>query len=374
MFARTHAIGATMVRGWRRWWGQPDHYDWLTSYLTARGFLAVSRWGIAGVTTVLGVVPVVMLCSSRGPDELATGVASATVAACGLAMAVLWATRWPSRAQSKLYSVSTTCLIAVACLVQSNTLAGLGGCMAFAVLGGYIAFFHTAPYMAFNFVVTLASAFILAARFVLLTADFALAICALTLILVLNISVPLAIQVLVHSLGTDVSTADRDPLTGLLNRRAFSRAVVDLIARHRRSPADAHLVIVMIDLDGFKGLNDNLGHAAGDQALIAVAAALRENCRSTSVIGRVGGEEFLIADTFADANPTGMTQRLCKAIAAIPLPFTASIGTCSVALRDIPVGAELRTIAALVNGADAAMYDAKRAGGNRVRHHMAAGP
>jgi diguanylate cyclase (GGDEF)-like protein len=244
--------------------------------------------------------------------------------------------------------------------------------MAFAVLGGYIAFFHTARYMALNFVVALAITFILVGRVTVITSDIALAGCALTLILVLNISVPLAIQILVHALAADVSRADRDPLTGLLNRRAFRRAAVDLIARHRGIAANAYLAIIMIDLDGFKRLNDSRGHAAGDQALIAVAAALRDNGRPTSVFGRVGGEEFLIADTFANANPTAMTQRLCQAIAAIPFPFTASIGTCSIALQEIPVNAEPRAIAALVNGADAAMYDAKRAGGNRVRHHTTA--
>jgi diguanylate cyclase (GGDEF)-like protein len=360
-----------MAGWWRRWWGQSDHYEWLTSYLAARGLLAASRWAILGVTAALAGVPSAMLWSPSGPDRPATSAASVAVTVVGLAMAALLVPGWPSRDKSQLFAVTTSCLIAVASLVQSNPLAGIGGCMAFAVLGGYIAFFLTARYMAFNFVVALASVCVLAGRLTLNTADVVLAACALALILVLNVSVPLAIQILVHALGTDVSRADRDPLTGLLNRRAFRRATVNLIAR-QRGAADAYLTIIMIDLDGFKRLNDTRGHAVGDQALMAVAAALRENCRARSVIGREGGEEFLIADTFANANPTAMTQRLCESIAAIPLPFTASIGTCSVALRDIPAMGEVRTIAALVNGADAAMYDAKRAGGNRVSHHTAA--
>jgi diguanylate cyclase (GGDEF)-like protein len=366
MSSPIHAAWHTMVRQWRLWWGQSDHYGWLTSYLTARGLLVVSRWGIAGVTTALALMPLAMLRSPSGPDRLATDVASAAVTASGVAMATLWAARWPSRAQSKLFSVATSCLITVACLAQSDPLASLGGCMAFAVLGGYIAFFHTTPYMGFNFVVASATTVISAGRLLFTSADVVLAGCAAVLILVLNISVPLAIQILVHALGADVSRADRDPLTGLLNRRAFRRAVVDLITRHRWT--DSYLTIIMIDLDRFKQLNDSHGHAAGDEALIAVAAALRDNCRATAAIGRVGGEEFLIADTFTSPNPGALTQRLCDMIAAIPYPFTASIGTCSSALRDIPANSELRSIAELVNGADAAMYAAKRAGGNRVRH------
>lgn len=370
MPSRIHAAGQAMVRRWRWWWEQSDHYAWLTSYLTARGLLAVSRWGIAGVTAALALMPLAMLRSPSGPDRLATDVASAAVTACGVAMAALWAARWPSRAQSKLFSVATSCLITVACLAQSNPLASLGGCMAFAVLGGYIAFFHTTPYMAFNFVVGSATTVVSVGRLISTSADVALAGCAAVLILVLNISVPLAIQILVHALGADVSRADRDPLTGLLNRRAFRRAVVNLITRHRST--DSYLTIIMIDLDGFKRLNDSRGHAAGDAALIAVAAALRDNCRTRAVIGRVGGEEFLIADTFTHPSPGDLAQRLCDMIAAIPYPFTASIGTCSSALRDIPANSERRSIAELVNGADAAMYAAKRAGGNRVRHNSAA--
>ncbi|HET6736498.1 GGDEF domain-containing protein [Mycobacterium sp.] len=370
MFVRIHAAGRAIARWWRRWWAQSDHYGWLTSYLTTQGLLAVSRWGIAGVTTVLALMPVAMWRSPSGPDHLATDVASAAVAACGVAMAALWAARWPSLTQSKLFSVATSCLIAVACLAQSDPLASLGGCMAFAVLGGYIAFFHTTPYMALNFVVASATTVISAGRLLFTSADFALAGCAAVLILVLNISVPLAIQILVHALGADVSRADRDPLTGLLNRRAFRRAVVDLIARHRST--NSYLTIIMIDLDGFKRLNDSRGHAAGDEALIAVAAALRDNCRATAVIGRVGGEEFLIADTFTYPSPSTLAQQVCDVIADIPYPFTASVGTCSSALLDIPANSELRRIAELVNGADAAMYAAKRAGGNRVRHNGAA--
>jgi diguanylate cyclase (GGDEF)-like protein len=370
MSARIHAARQAVARRWGWWWGQSEHYDWLTSYLAARGLLAFSRWGVAGVTAALALIPLAMSRSPSGPDHLATAVVSAVVTVCALAMAALWAARWPSRAQSKLFSVVTSCLIALACLAQSDPLASLGGSMAFAVLGGYIAFFHTTPYMAFNFVVASATTVISAARLIATSADVALAGCAAALILSLNISVPLAIQILVHALGADVSAADRDPLTGLLNRRAFRRAVVNLIARHRST--DTFLTIIMIDLDRFKQLNDSLGHAAGDAALIAVAAALRDNCRATSAIGRVGGEEFLIADTFTTSSPDDMTRRLCDSIAAIPYPFTASIGTCSAALRDIPPQSQLRSIANLVNGADAAMYAAKRAGGNRVRHYDAA--
>jgi diguanylate cyclase (GGDEF)-like protein len=370
MFARIFATRHAIAGWWRRWWGLSDHYEWLTSYLAGRGLLAASRWAILAVTAVLAVMPSAMLWSPNGPDRLATSAASVAVTAVGLALAAMWAAGWPSQAKSKLFAVTTSCLIAVASLAQSNPLAGLGGSIAFAVLGGYIAFFHTARYLAFNFGVASVSVCVLVGRLTVNTADVALAGCALALILILNVSVPLAIQILVHALGTDVSRADRDPLTGLLNRRAFRRATVNVITR-QRGAADAYLTIIMIDLDGFKRLNDTRGHAAGDEALIAVAAALRDTCRATSVIGRVGGEEFLVADIFANANPTGATQRLCETIAEIPHPFTASIGTCSVALRDIPVMGELRTIAALVNGADAAMYAAKRAGGNRVRHHTA---
>ncbi len=136
-----------------------------------------------------------------------------------------------------------------------------------------------------------------------------------------------------------------------------------------QSPAGIYLVMAMIDLDNFKHLNDTQGHAVGDQALVSVSAALRENCGSAAVIGRVGGEEFVVADIDTARNPAKMAERLRQAIDKIPLPVTASIGTAGAPLETDSARANLQLIDDLIRTSDTAMYEAKRAGGNRVCHY-----
>jgi diguanylate cyclase (GGDEF)-like protein len=92
--------------------------------------------------------------------------------------------------------------------------------------------------------------------------------------------------------------ADRDPLTGLLNRRGFGRELrraAALASRHATPAA-----VLYLDLDGFKAVNDTLGHDAGDAALVHVARLLEANLRATDAVGRLGGDEFGVLLLHAD--------------------------------------------------------------------------
>lgn len=95
------------------------------------------------------------------------------------------------------------------------------------------------------------------------------------------------------------------------------------------------------------------------------------NCLPTAVIGRAGGEEFVVADIDTTPAPLKMAERLCDAIAAIPFEISASIGTSSVALGTGPATSAMQLIDNLTVTSDAAMYRAKRAGGNQVCHYSA---
>lgn len=263
--------------------------------------------------------------------------------------------------------------IAAALLTLSNPYVGLMGCTTFAVLGGYIAYFHAARYVYANLAVAATCVVVLSYRIVAATGDVALAAGSLIVVVGINIGVPLGMQSLVHTLRTDLQSSDRDPLTGLHNRRSFTNSAYELIRVHRGTPG-SHLVIAVIDLDDFKRLNDTHGHAAGDQALVAVAAALQESCRATAVIGRSGGEEFVVADIERTPDPAQMAERICDAIAAMPFEITASIGTSSAPLRTAPIIPGMQLIDDLIRTSDAAMYQAKRAGGNQVRHYSGEAP
>jgi diguanylate cyclase (GGDEF)-like protein len=89
-----------------------------------------------------------------------------------------------------------------------------------------------------------------------------------------------------------IRLAERDELTGLLNRRAIVRKAVELLSRARESKGS--LIIGLIDLDHFKSINDRFGHAVGDQLLQRLATALRTALHTREVFGRYGGEEFLV--------------------------------------------------------------------------------
>lgn len=86
--------------------------------------------------------------------------------------------------------------------------------------------------------------------------------------------------------------AETDELTGLLNRRGFQRELHCAVASARRY--DEHGVLVYVDLDGFKPVNDTYGHAAGDEVLRRVGRVLHDNVRETDFVGRMGGDEFAI--------------------------------------------------------------------------------
>jgi diguanylate cyclase (GGDEF)-like protein len=159
--------------------------------------------------------------------------------------------------------------------------------------------------------------------------------------------------------------ATHDPLTGLPNRTLILDRVEQMLVRARRSQAP--VAALFVDLDNFKGINDTLGHGAGDKLLKAVAARLRDAIRDTDALGRLGGDEFVvIAEGISlAAGPELIAERLLEALAqpfklddseSTRLTVTASVG---IAMGD-RVSAE-----ELLRDADIAMYRAKWDGKNR---------
>jgi diguanylate cyclase (GGDEF)-like protein len=152
--------------------------------------------------------------------------------------------------------------------------------------------------------------------------------------------------------------ADRDALTPLLNRRAFVRELgrIRTFAQRYGSPAS----LVYIDLDDLKGVNDRLGHAAGDAALKAVAERLVSQLRESDIVGRMGGDEFAVILAQADqATAEAKAAALARAIEAEPLRFGEWSAPLHISwgVREITQDAEPE---ALVADADAAMFARKR--------------
>jgi len=153
--------------------------------------------------------------------------------------------------------------------------------------------------------------------------------------------------------------ADQDSLTPLLNRRAFLRELHRVLTFSQRYGGPASLIY--FDLDGFKSVNDRLGHAAGDIALKAVADRLSAHVRESDVIGRIGGDEFGVILVQADLSAAlAKAEALAAAVEAEPIqcgewlaPLKISFG-----VRQIEPGASAEQILA---DADGAMYARKRA-------------
>ena len=172
---------------------------------------------------------------------------------------------------------------------------------------------------------------------------------------------------LVASLQRERELAATDPLTGLYNRRYLVEQAPRIWRQARRD--GTRVAAMVLDLDHFKRLNDAHGHAAGDAVLRAVAGALSSSVRPADVLARTGGEELVVLGMVSDgAEAARLAERLRAAVAASRTDaghaVTASIG---VALTR-PVDGEVAGDALwrLVDRADAAMYEAKQQGRDRV--------
>lgn len=158
----------------------------------------------------------------------------------------------------------------------------------------------------------------------------------------------------------------QDPLTGALNARGFWNAISKMLQHERRAGTTSS--VLFIDLDHFKAINDKHGHEAGDDVLKAVAKCLIQHVRQIDVVGRLGGEEFVIfLPVTALPGSMKVGESLRQAIEQLRIPMrqheelrvTASLGAAEIRTSD-------QSVSDALTRADAAMYQAKSTGRNRV--------
>ncbi|MGH6719924.1 MAG: diguanylate cyclase [Alphaproteobacteria bacterium] len=176
-------------------------------------------------------------------------------------------------------------------------------------------------------------------------------------------------DVLVHDLEDSRRNLEaairRDVLTGVRNRTAVLEdlhAEFDRSVRFRRP-----FTALFVDLDRFKAVNDRYGHAAGDAVLRHVVGALVGALRPADIIGRYGGEEFVIGLVECDGEEAGIVAgRLRAAVEARPIQIAVDSVAATVSIGLASLGPATTSIEELLDQADGAMYEAKRQGRNRV--------
>ncbi|TYR31409.1 GGDEF domain-containing protein [Mesorhizobium microcysteis] len=176
----------------------------------------------------------------------------------------------------------------------------------------------------------------------------------------------LLLAMLIADLVKDITAkSETDILSGLLNRRGFEQRLEEALRRSASNGLPVSLVIC--DLDHFKDVNDTYGHAIGDRIIALFAATLRENAADHHVLGRIGGEEFAImlpgsnlaAGRLFAENARGAFSGLESERLPVASRFTASFGVAEMSHGEVSVS--------LMARADAALYEAKRAGRDCVR-------
>ena len=155
-----------------------------------------------------------------------------------------------------------------------------------------------------------------------------------------------------------------DALTGILNRGAVQAKITMALEKERQNPA---LVcpLIAIDLDNFKYINDTYGHQEGDRLLIAVADVLQKSVRQTDIVGRLGGDEFIVYLTNVNNKKTAekVAAKLCAAVSALSLEkneWSEITGSFGVAFGNPEI-----TWNTLYRHADSALYVAKERGKNQ---------
>jgi diguanylate cyclase (GGDEF)-like protein len=161
-------------------------------------------------------------------------------------------------------------------------------------------------------------------------------------------------------------SADVDELTGLSSRSFFERAAGRRVGQARDN--GTLLACILLDVDDFKAYNDSHGHGAGDEILRCVARILRESARADDLVGRYGGEEFVLLVNGEVEGAREVAERIREAVqtVCVPEPRNSLERPTTVSLGVVPLSEETKSLDRLIAMADAQMYRSKKTGKNRV--------
>jgi diguanylate cyclase (GGDEF)-like protein len=346
----------------RQWWDEPGDYLWVVEFFRLRGFMTALRasTGAGGVVTAIALVCLQFenLIQPRALSH--TLIMGMTLASIGWAVYWWWFS-WPTARQAAALFAQADIGIAIATALHADPLAALSTTPLFAMPGAFIVFFYgpraNAVHIAFATVTIVSAATWLAVSD--LPDAVPLAISKALIALTVTVGIFPFVQFGFWLVRNNSIESLTDPLTDLANRRGLSNYLSRKVNR-QTSPLEP-LCAFVIDLDGFKSINDEYGHKIGDAVITRTAERIRLAVGPSAFVARTGGEEFVVVDLLELSAAAAIGEGIRAAIEALETPkATASIGIAVGAISDV---AEFDAIYAC---ADEAMYAAKRSGGNRI--------
>jgi diguanylate cyclase (GGDEF)-like protein len=302
-----------------------------------------------------------------GPQGLAARTVHLTLLVSALVIGALWLVRpWPSHRQAIAFAVWGDIALAASAAVLAAPEARLSATVYMCLIGAFTAvllgyrvlFLHCGFATATIAVFTWVGVQYDGATVAELSLYF---LPALATVVVMPAIAAMVIEGTRRGLSATAYAANRDPLTGLLNRRGLYTETGLTLAR---SPRGAVLAVVVIDLDGFKQLNDHHGHGTGDATLRAVARQLTELIRTRDIVARVGGDEFVLVAALLDDHDL---DSFIRRVQALTLRNPAGLALrSSVGVTWEPADTVAFDLETVLHRADEAMYRAKRVGGGKA--------
>lgn len=357
-----------MQRTLRRWLVSFP-YDDTIQYGSLLGIMGLVRRTVSVCTLLVVASSALALGTDAGPSDRWKPFVVAILVLAAIAAGAWWNARWPSEHRSIAFIGAADLAIAAVLLTYTDPLLALAGTCLFSILGIYVSMLHGPRALAAHVLLSAGLACGLALRAVDQGAEQATAASMLLAILTVVVGVPVAVQVAWSTLRHEGMRSLIDPLTGLLNRRGLHSSVLGTLPELDPRRPETRVLVVSVDLDGFKRLNDAHGHEAGDTSLRRIAERLSTRWPHGGRWARIGGEELVLVITadLADVDRIGPAAVDLIHAEDDPHPVTASVG---VAISDrVPrsrrLGDRKAWLDRLVALADDAMYDAKSAGGNR---------
>lgn len=355
----------------RAWWSSPVDYDAQIGYFSQRGLLGGVQLLVGACAALLALISIVIQFSPAGPTtDLARAASSGFAASAVIWALVWWFGPWPSRAVSIAFIVYADLGITAVALMDSDRLAGFFGLDALLLISVYVQFFEGPKALALHTSWVLAVTAVFAVWIAVGPHGDPYLAAAKTLVAVASfVVVPAVVQFGIWVLRSDAHDSVTDQLTALLNRRGLNLRIGSLLTDRASDAVPGAFVLVMvIDLDRFKNINDTYGHAVGDEVLVRSAQRIAANVRHDALVARVGGEEFVVVDIVWPGQAAIISERVRSAVSAAAdvAPVTASIGVATIALSEF-AGDDAdpqSVLSGAIECADHAMFAAKRGGGD----------